>query len=164
MFNITSKYFSFFLTINHLQAERVAHITRDFLTCYSCWYCSSMILEALIFQNTSTWMLSSISNRAIFFSEYFYLKNHQKKTRTFILTSMMRGNSIIAFHLVFIITFYAVNLQKLFLLILISLKRHTFNIKHYTHKIYLHKRFILVYRRKTKKQNISKSLLRNLIL
>ena len=38
MSNITSKYFSFFNT-----ASWVAHITRDFLTCYSCLYYSSML-------------------------------------------------------------------------------------------------------------------------
>ena len=45
-----------------------------------------------------------LSNWAIFFSEYF--KESPKKTHTFILTSMMRGNSIISF--------YAATLQKLF--------------------------------------------------
>ena len=51
------------------------------------------------------------------------------KTRTFILTSMMTGNSIIAFHHVFMITFYVVTFKNFFLLtkLLISLKRHTFN-------------------------------------
>ena len=53
------------------------------------------------------------------------------------------------------ITFYAVTLQKLFFTdetwkFLISLKRHTFNFKHYVHKTYLRKRFILVYIRITK--------------
>ena len=37
------------------------------------------VLDAHVFWNTSKWMLSSLSNWAIFFSEYFYLKNHQKK-------------------------------------------------------------------------------------
>ena len=41
MLNITSKYFSFFS--NKPPASWVAHITRDFLTCYSCSYSSSMI-------------------------------------------------------------------------------------------------------------------------
>ena len=36
MFNITSKYFSFFN--NKLPASWVVHITRDFLKCYSCFY------------------------------------------------------------------------------------------------------------------------------
>ena len=40
-FSITSKYFSFFE--NMLPASCVAHITRDFLTCYSCSYYSSML-------------------------------------------------------------------------------------------------------------------------
>ena len=41
MFNITSKYFSFF--DNKQPASSVAHITKDFLTCYSCSYYSSMV-------------------------------------------------------------------------------------------------------------------------
>ena len=40
MFNITSKYFSFFN--NKPSASLVAHITRDFFTCYFCLYYSSM--------------------------------------------------------------------------------------------------------------------------
>ena len=43
MFNINSKYLSFFN--NKLPASWVAHIARDFLRCYSCSYYSSMILE-----------------------------------------------------------------------------------------------------------------------
>ena len=39
MFHITSKYFRFFN--NKPPASRVTHITRDFLTCYSCLYYSS---------------------------------------------------------------------------------------------------------------------------
>ena len=39
MFNITSKYFTFFN--NKLAACQVAHITRDFIACYSCSYYSS---------------------------------------------------------------------------------------------------------------------------
>ena len=39
LFNIPSKYFSFFN--NKRPASWVAHKTRDFLTCYSCWYYSS---------------------------------------------------------------------------------------------------------------------------
>ena len=42
MFNITLKYFSFFNI--KPPASWVAHITRNFLTWYSCSYCSSMIL------------------------------------------------------------------------------------------------------------------------
>ena len=42
MFNITSKYFSFFN--NKPTARWVAHITKDFLTCYSRSYYRSMIL------------------------------------------------------------------------------------------------------------------------
>ena len=43
----------------------------------------------------------------------FLVKESRRKTRTFIPTSMMRGNSIIAFHSVFIVNFYAVTFQKL---------------------------------------------------
>ena len=42
MFNITSKYFSFFN--NKPPASWVVHITRDFLACYSCSNYSSMPL------------------------------------------------------------------------------------------------------------------------
>ena len=45
-----------------------------------CWWLLLFVLEAPIFQNTANWMFSSLSNRAIFFSEYFYLKNHPKNT------------------------------------------------------------------------------------
>ena len=41
MFSITSKYFSFLN--NKSPASRAVHITRDFLTCYSCLYYTSMI-------------------------------------------------------------------------------------------------------------------------
>ena len=129
-----------------------------------------LLYEALLSQNNSKCMLSSLSNRAIFFLEYFILKNHRKKTRTFILTSMMRGNYIIAFHHDFMLTFYDVTLQKLFftdepLKILIFLKQHTFNFKHYLHKTCFHRRFILFYIQITKsKKNISRRLLKNLIL
>ena len=43
------------------------------------WWLLLYILEALVFHNTSKWILSSLSNRAVFFSEYFNLKNYQKK-------------------------------------------------------------------------------------
>ena len=119
------------------------------------WWLLLYILEALVFQNTSKWILSSFSNRAVFFSEYFNLKNYQKKkTRTFILISMMRGNTIIAFHHVFMITFTA-SLSKNFSL-LTKLKdfdffKATFSINHYIHKTYLHKKFIYIRITKTKK-------------
>ena len=41
IYNITSKYFSFFN--NKPPGCWVVHITRDFLTCYSCSYYSSMV-------------------------------------------------------------------------------------------------------------------------
>ena len=44
------------------------------------WWLLLYVLEALVFKNTSKWLLlSSLSNHAIFFSKYFYLKNHPKK-------------------------------------------------------------------------------------
>ena len=43
MFNMTSKYFSVFN--NTQSASWVAHISRDFLTCYSCsYYCSNVTI------------------------------------------------------------------------------------------------------------------------
>ena len=47
MFNITSKYFSFFN--NKPPASWIAHITRDFLTCYFCLYSSFMIIVAVFY-------------------------------------------------------------------------------------------------------------------
>ena len=55
-----------------------------------------------------------IKQPSYFLLRIFLFKESPKKTHTFILTSMRRGNFIIAFHHVFIITFYAVTLQKLF--------------------------------------------------
>ena len=49
-----------------------------------------------------------------FFLEIFLFKESPKKTRTLILTSMMKENVIIFFHHVFMVTFYADTLQKLF--------------------------------------------------
>ena len=43
IFNITSKYFRFFHNKPH--ASWVAHITRDFLTCYSCLYYSFVLWQ-----------------------------------------------------------------------------------------------------------------------
>ena len=56
-----------------------------------------------------------IKQRCYFLLGIFLFKESPKETHTFILTSIRTGNSIIAFHHVFIITFYAVTLQKLFL-------------------------------------------------
>ena len=63
------------------------------------WWLILYVLEALVFQNTSKrLLLSSLRHRGIFFLG-IYLKNHPKKTCTFIL--MMRGNSIISFYHIF---------------------------------------------------------------
>ena len=43
------------------------------------YFRSHLLYEALLSQNNSKCMLSSLSNRAIFFLEYFILKNHRKK-------------------------------------------------------------------------------------
>ena len=48
MLNKTAKYFS--ILNNKPPASWVAHITRDFLTCYSCSYYSSMLWYNTIFQ------------------------------------------------------------------------------------------------------------------
>ena len=45
-FDLTSKLFLAFLTIEHLQAESLIYI-RDFLTCYSCSYYSSILLHVV---------------------------------------------------------------------------------------------------------------------
>ena len=54
----------------------------------------------------------SLNNRVIVFRNIFILRTTQK-TCTFILTSMMRGNFVVAFHHASIITFYVVTLEKL---------------------------------------------------
>ena len=47
--NVTSKYFRIFN--NKSPANWMAHITRDFIACFSCSYYSSMILHAVGFLN-----------------------------------------------------------------------------------------------------------------
>ena len=94
-------------------------------------------------------MLSSSSNQAIFFSETFYLKNHPTNTY---LHSHFYTERI--FHHCWSSCFHDYVLHrhslKAFLYwqnlkVLISLKRHSFKVKHYIHKTYLRKMFILVY-------------------
>ena len=65
MFNIASKYFKIFK--NKSPANWVAHITRDFLTCYCCSYFNSMILHR----------------------ESFHRKNIQKIHSTFLITCLI---------------------------------------------------------------------------
>ena len=68
MFNITSKYFSFFK--NKPPASWVAHITRDFPTCYSCSYYSSMIIPNYRSRCVSIRFLEQIeSHRIVSLSE-----------------------------------------------------------------------------------------------
>ena len=49
-----------------------------------------------------------------FFLKKFLFEESLRKARTFILASMMKENSIIVFHHVFMVTFYVDALQKLF--------------------------------------------------
>ena len=76
------------------------------------WWLFLYVLEALGFQNTSKWDALFIKQPSYFLLGIFLFKESSKKyTPSF---SLPRGNSIIDFHHVFIITFYAVTLQKLF--------------------------------------------------
>ena len=77
----------------------LAAFIRSKSTCFS----KHTKVDALFIKQTSYFLLV-----------IFLFKELPKKKHTFILTSMERGNSIIAFHHIFIITFYAVTLQKLF--------------------------------------------------
>ena len=89
-------------------------------------------------------MLSSLTNRAIFFLEYFYLMNHRKRKHVPSF-SFPRLEGIPSLLFMFSWLRFTMSLFKNFSLkLLISLKRHTFNFKHYVHKTCLHKRFILV--------------------
>ena len=69
MYNITSKYFNFFN--NKPPVRWVAHITRDFLICYSCSYHSSMLLvtsEYSVATSNNLWM------KLVIYQDFF-LKN-----------------------------------------------------------------------------------------
>ena len=96
------------------------------------WWLLLYVLEALVFRNTSKWMLSSLSNQIIFFSEYFYFKNHPKK----------RIPSFSCIHHYF-------------------LCRHSSKTFLYWRNItYLHKRLIWVYIRITNTKTITKTKIR----
>ena len=85
MFSITSKYFSFFN--NKPPASWVVHITRDFLTCYSCSYCNFM------FWNTNFYnpMRSSISTKILLRRGTIGLKGHNvMRKRNIAFCSFMR--------------------------------------------------------------------------
>ena len=61
MLHITSKYFSFFS--NEPPANWVVHVTRDFLTCYSCSYYSSMMsLKFRVCYITGQWGKFAVKN------------------------------------------------------------------------------------------------------
>ena len=68
MLIIASKYFSFFN--NKPPASWMAHIIKDFLTCYSCSYHSSMIWAKIFAQN------ASISFNQIFIFAFLILKTN----------------------------------------------------------------------------------------
>ena len=68
MFNVTSKYSSFFN--NKLSVSWIAHVTRDFLTFYSCWLYSSMLhLTSMTLNSPSKTTLTSGVAPKIAFSE-----------------------------------------------------------------------------------------------
>ena len=75
------------------------------------WWLLLYVLEALVFRNTSKWMLSSLSNQAIFYLEYFYLKNTPKKHVPLSWLPWGEGTPSLLF-----ITFYAVAFQNFSLL------------------------------------------------
>ena len=90
-------------------------------------------------------MLPSLSNRAIFFLEYFYLKNHWKSPYLHPHFYDER-----AFHHWFSSCFRDYVLHRRSSNFTDELKdfhffKATFNFQHYVHKTYLHKRFTLVY-------------------
>ena len=61
MFNITTKHLSFFN--NKPPASWVMHIGRDFLTCYSCSYYSSMIMSTFLRQYLNISGVFSVSEK-----------------------------------------------------------------------------------------------------
>ena len=80
MFNITLKYFRFFN--NKPPASRVAHITRDFLTCYSCSYYNSMLLLSIanVLEKHSQIDIIRSSHSKMFFRCSQELRNIHRKT------------------------------------------------------------------------------------
>ena len=119
----------------------------------------------LFFQNTLKWMLSLLSNQAIFFSKYFYLKNHLKKT--VISFSLPWGERIPS--LLFIMFSSLLFTPSLF-------KNFSFLVKHkdfdffkeilstLIHKTYLHKKLIWVYIRIAKLQHPKQNLFREVFV
>ena len=77
MFHMTSKYFNIFN--NKPPASWVTYITRDFLTCYSCSYYSSMLEHSLsrtIFLGPlEVWVTGSSINKATHYKITALLKN-----------------------------------------------------------------------------------------
>ena len=113
------------------------------------WWLLLYLLEALVFQNTSKWMLSSLSNRAIFFAGYFDLKNYQKRQVHLLSLSFPCWDGIpLLLFIMFSRLRSRCHCPKTFLYwrnlkILISLTWQTFSINHYIHKTYLHKKIYI---------------------
>ena len=76
IFNIASKYFSFFN--NKPPVGWVAHIARDFLTCYSCLYYSSMHAAKIdrLVNEKNTAFLENRINLANYCCTFWPLKAH----------------------------------------------------------------------------------------
>ena len=66
MFNAISKYFSFFKP----PASWIAHMTRDFLTCYSCSYYSSMLRWSFLIPIWYSLILIQLQNTVWKVSKY----------------------------------------------------------------------------------------------
>ena len=92
MFHMTSKYFNIFN--NKPPASWVTYITRDFLTCYSCSYYSSMLEHSLsrtIFLGPlEVWVTGSSINKATHYKITALLKN---KTFVFFWRLFLRNKN-----------------------------------------------------------------------
>ena len=79
IFNITSKYFSFFN--NKPPANWIAHITKVFLSCYSCSYYSSMlVIKRYDLNYFDYWTEKNIIERKFLFATTFFKEELIKLT------------------------------------------------------------------------------------
>ena len=83
MFNITSKNFSVFN--NKPPASWVAHITKDFLTCYSCYYYSYILLEINLVS------LNPIAERVLITSNHVFIA--LKRIKIIVLVNIFEHNA-----------------------------------------------------------------------